>query len=330
MIDPAGQAEPTTICSDVMNDQEIRQETWKFFDLIPQTNTNEVAITWLAKHRLISNCVKCSTCSNLCTLVDHPEDIDGKRWKCDLDSFTQSVRIGSIFEDSDVSLTTFIWLMYMWSREHLNSEIAHETKVNVNTIDDLCQYIRELLEGFLEDHPTELGDDPPEIGGFDSQTGKPKVVEIDVTTISKPKPNGKKHVKGYKVFGGIERGSEKCFLVPIEHRNKEAFEAAIVRWVLPGTHIVSGVWAEYLQISQIQQGIYTHDYINLIERDSENQTSDIDRMWLRVKGKLRRKHLTSDKAVFQSLLAEFIWRSHFKKDNKFAALIYCITHLYKV
>ncbi|XP_036360976.1 uncharacterized protein LOC115214512 isoform X4 [Octopus sinensis] len=278
------QPSPKIISSDIIDDEKIKQETWTFCDLFQQTSTNEKAITWLAKYELISNSVVCPTCGNPCTVNGYQKGIDGKRWRCPKHNYCRSIRKGSFFENSRLSLTTFIWLMYMWSREYFHSEIAHESTVSKKSTIDLFCLIRELLERFLEDHPTELGAYPPEIGGFDLQSGEPKVVEIDVTTHFKPTPNEKKHMKRFCVFGGIERGTDKCFLVPIEHQNKDAFEAAIIRWILPGTHIVSDIWAEYLQIDQIQQGIYTHEYVDYNEpEDTEIHIRNIDRMWQRVK-----------------------------------------------
>ncbi|XP_014783957.1 uncharacterized protein LOC106879049 [Octopus bimaculoides] len=319
---------PKTICADIVDDEKIRQESWTFYDLFKQISTNDIAITWLAKYKLISNSVICSVCGNPCTINVIKRSIDGIRWRCPQHNFSRSIRKGSFFEKSHLSLTTFIWLMYMWSRDYQHTEMTHETNVNKNSTTDMFRLIRELLERFLEDHPTELGDDPPEIGGFDLQTGEPKVVEIDVTKCVKSKRNEKKHKKEFWIFGGIERGTDKCFLVPIEYQNKEAFEAAIIRWILPGTHIVSDIWAEYLQIDQIQQGIYTHEYVDYNEpEDIEIHMKNIDRMWLRVKKHCQRKRRTF---LFQSLLTEMMWRSHFKNNDKFAALIYCIKHLYKV
>lgn len=59
-------------------------------------------------------------------------------------------------------------------------------------------------------------------------------------TFFKSKHDAKKHEKGHMVFGGIERRTGKCFLAPIEHQNKDAFEAIVTRWILPGniyTHL---------------------------------------------------------------------------------------------
>ncbi|XP_014783956.1 uncharacterized protein LOC106879048 [Octopus bimaculoides] len=323
---------PTSISNNVMNDNEIKQERWTFPDIVSQTNSIDAAVTWLAKHRLISNSIVCPTCGEPCTVVRYQQSCDGRQWGCAKDRFIMSIRKGSIFAGSHISLSKLIWLMYLWSREHQQIEMSHETDVGERTISDWCHFIRERLEWFLEDHPTELGDDPPEIGGFDLDSGEPIIVEVGMFTFFKSKHNEKKHEKeGHMVFGGIERGTGKCFLVPIEHQNKDAFEAIVTRWILPGTHIVSDVWAEYLQIDQIQQGIYTHEYIDYEDpNDSEIHTRNIDKMWLKVKRKLRQKHGTRDKVTVQSLLTEFMWRSHFKNNDKFAALIYSLRHLYKL
>ncbi|XP_029645244.1 uncharacterized protein LOC115219239 isoform X3 [Octopus sinensis] len=317
------------ISTDIIDDEEIRQETWTFSDLFQQTSTKDTAMMWLAKYKLISNSFLCPTCSNPCSFVTRNSGGDGKRWSCRKHNFVRSVRKGSFFENSHLSLTTFLWFMYMWSRNYLHNEITFETDICTTSSIDLFRLIRELLERFLEDHPTEI-DDAPEIGGFDLQTGEPKVVEIDITTFSRSKSN-KRHLKGFRVFGGIERGTDKCFLVPIEHENKDAFEAAIIRWILPGTHIISDIWAEYLQIDQIEQGIYTHEYIDYENpNDPEIHIQNISKMWLRFRQQLRRRHSINNKALFYSHLTEFMWRSHFKNNDKFAALIYCIKHLYKV
>lgn len=91
---------------------------------------------------------------------------------------------------------------------------------------------------------------------------------------------------------------------------------------------MSDIWAEYLEIDQIQQGIYTHEVIDYNDsEDTEIHTRNIDKLWMRLKKQFQRKHI---KFLFQSFLTEFTWRAHFKNTDKFAALLYCIKHLYKV
>lgn len=55
-------------------------------------------------------------------------------------------------------------------------------------------------------------------------------------------------VDGMWVFGGIERDSSKCFLVPVPDRKKETLIALIKEWIEPGTIIYSDCWGPYKDI----------------------------------------------------------------------------------
>lgn len=44
------------------------------------------------------------------------------------------------------------------------------------------------------------------------------------------------------IFGGVERESGKCFLIPVEFRDKETLLTIIKQWILPGTTIISDCW----------------------------------------------------------------------------------------
>lgn len=57
-----------------------------------------------------------------------------------------------------------------------------------------------------------------------------------------------KRVVGQWVFGGVERGSNKCFLVAVHDRKKETLLRLIKQWIAPGTIIISDCWAAYNEI----------------------------------------------------------------------------------
>jgi hypothetical protein len=56
-------------------------------------------------------------------------------------------------------------------------------------------------------------------------------------------------------------------------------------------------------------------------------TQNIDIMWMHVKRKLRRQFWMS-RALFQTYLSEFRWMNFHRNDDKFNALMCCITDLY--
>ena len=64
------------------------------------------------------------------------------------------------------------------------------------------------------------------------------------------------------VFGGIERGSGKCFLVQVPDRTRHTLFPLIQQYILPGTHIISDGWAAYAAIDTINHGIYSHSVVN--------------------------------------------------------------------
>ena len=61
------------------------------------------------------------------------------------------------------------------------------------------------------------------------------------------------------MFGGIERGSGRTFLVAVHDRSAETLIGIIKRWILPGTTIISDCWAAY---SSLREEGYTHFTVN--------------------------------------------------------------------
>ena len=94
------------------------------------------------------------------------------------------------------------------------------------------------------------------------------------------------HGEGHWVFGGIERGSNRCFLVEVEQRDANTLLPLIEEWILPGTKIMSDGWHVYNNIDQ--GGIYTHDVVihqdNFVDPlDRSIHSQNIESMWSRAK-----------------------------------------------
>jgi hypothetical protein len=66
------------------------------------------------------------------------------------------------------------------------------------------------------------------LGGFDEH-GQPLIVEIDESKFFHRKYNRGRWREGTWVFGGVERGSGKCFLVEVEDRRAESLTNLIER-----------------------------------------------------------------------------------------------------
>lgn len=74
------------------------------------------------------------------------------------------------------------------------------------------------------------------------------VVEIDESKLGKRKHHRGHHVDGQWIFGGVERVSGKCFMVPVEDRKTETLLHHIRKHILPGSIIVSDCWAVSTEI----------------------------------------------------------------------------------
>jgi hypothetical protein len=79
------------------------------------------------------------------------------------------------FSRSHLTLQQILLLMYGWSRDYSQKDLAHERRIGdtaSHTTVDWCSFFREVCEGYLIDNPLII------IGGLDG-VGNSKIVEID-------------------------------------------------------------------------------------------------------------------------------------------------------
>ena len=72
-----------------------------------------------------------------------------------------------------------------------------------------------------------------------------KVVNIDESKFGKRKYHRGHRVEGQLVFGEVERDSGKCFMVPVESRDRETLLPIIKNWILPGSTVIFNCWKVY-------------------------------------------------------------------------------------
>jgi hypothetical protein len=147
---------------------------------------------------------------------------DGYTWKCKDCKTAVSIRKNSFFTKSHLILQQILLLMYGWSRDYSQKDLAHERRIGdtaSHTTVDWCSFFREVCEGYLIDNPSV-------IGGLDDD-GNSKIVEIDESKFFHRKYHRGQSREGHWVFGGVERDTGKCFLVEVENRNSETLEEII-------------------------------------------------------------------------------------------------------
>ena len=106
------------------------------------------------------------------------------------------------------------------------SDAAKEAGVSKRVAIDWFNFCRYVCGQYFLDHPIIIG-------------GPGTVVEIDELKFGKRKYNRGRAINGQWVFGGIERGTTKSFMVVVEDRSASTLLPIIQQYIRPGTLIIS-------------------------------------------------------------------------------------------
>ncbi|CAI6360002.1 unnamed protein product [Macrosiphum euphorbiae] len=139
-------------------------------------------------------------------------------------------------------------------------------------------------------------------------------VEIDESKFGKRKYNRGHLVVGQWVFGGVERGSNRCFLIPVERIDKDTLLKIIEEWILPGTTIISDCWKAY---DCLEKKGYKHfkvnHSVNYKDPESGQHTNTIEGLWRQAKFSLPQFH--RKKQFINGYLAKFMFQKMCKAQK---------------
>lgn len=181
--------------------------------LMALTSDLRTTVNCLAEYRLISNSFNCDHCDEPCRFTSYTQSPDGLRWKCRDCNFVKTLRHGSFFSKSHLSLSQLLDFIYFWSQDTDLKMISQEARCNYeHTAIDWSNFLREICTVWVANNPAVLG-------GLDPVTLQPKIVEVDETKFFHRKyARGAWH-EGHWVVGGLERGNPRnSFLVEVPNR----------------------------------------------------------------------------------------------------------------
>ncbi|CAG0886250.1 unnamed protein product [Darwinula stevensoni] len=116
------------------------------------------------------------------------------------------------------------------------------------------------------------------------------------------------HVEGLWGFGGVERGTGRCFHVPVKERNSETLFRLIRIWVCPGTLIMTDCWAAYdISKSQPFKHLTVNHKLEFVNQstDPPTHTNTIEGMWRHAKDSENPKEDTEDDSSSTDLIQPF-------------------------
>ncbi|XP_076066108.1 uncharacterized protein LOC143039752 [Oratosquilla oratoria] len=288
-----------TLCSGCSN---------TYFDTIQVYLRDDAAATkFLKLHGVLPNDVQCPNCKLPCTYRASKHSWYCGRWKKIAKTkrskqcpYTRSDYKGTFLEGTHLKPSQVISFVNHWLHKQWN----HHTVIKIlnfapTTSVDWRSFCAEVTERWLENQEP--------IGGEGIE------VEIDETLFIK---RGR-FTKQLWVFGGIERLTKKCFLVPLLNKDRSArtLVPIIKKFIKPGSVVYSDSWRAYKQLCD--QG-YSHFVINHKDHfvDPNNpkvHTQNIERLWLDLKQWSKRPGIRQK--FYKQYLARYIFLHTYEEEK---------------
>lgn len=272
------------------------------------------------KKGLIASKYKCPTCGLKMILSPFLRLEDGWMWRCQRNIMgkrhyiKRSVRKGSWFENSSLSLVKLLSMTYMLIANYKCKLIAHELKITINTIPEWRKFYRLVCVNACLNESSNVG-------------GENKIVEIGESAFDEQKYSKDSSVKGTWIFWGVEHGSRNFFFEVVLEKSKMMLLDVIKQRINPGSTIISDLWKEYNTSKDLQFQRLSVDHSLVLKNSGmKGQSSIVKDFWNTIQRSRRR--MKEGLNQIDSHLAEFLWRrSKGNNPNKlFASFIKEVAH----
>ncbi|KAI1693171.1 ISXO2-like transposase domain-containing protein [Ditylenchus destructor] len=124
------------------------------------------------------------------------------------------------------------------------------------------------------------------------------------------------------VFGGIERGTKKMFLVPVPDVTKETLWHYIDKYVEKGSYIMTDGLRSYggldnWDVKNFQHDVVLHKYYFVDPENPWIHTNSIESTWQKFKHEQIKNKYGTKEELFTSYIDEFIWKRQFKENRMY-------------
>lgn len=239
-----------------------------------------------------------------CEHTEHYYLATQKRWKCKKCSKQFSVKVGTIFEDSPISLDK--WLIALWLLVNCKNGVSsYEVGRDLGITQKSAWFVLHRLRLALQS------------GSMGKLGGEGKHIEADETFIGGLSRNMHKDVRkrridgtGIKdktaVMGILERGGEVRATV-VGNRRKKEMQGEINRHIMAGSAIYTDAFMSYVGLKQ--QG-FAHQIIDHAEKyvDGQVHTNGLENFWSLVKRGLKGTYISVEPFHLFRYLDEQVYR----------------------
>ncbi|XP_063221898.1 uncharacterized protein LOC134530720 [Bacillus rossius redtenbacheri] len=288
-------------------------DLWEFASLVQSW---PLLFEFLVDHGVLLSEMRCGNCGAVIELAEDSEYFScQRRTGTDLNKsverercrFKKSFRHGTWFSRSCLSVSDICKITYMFLvlRRPSNQFIQRHCHVSQKTVQEWSHFCREVM---LSLYLTEcLG----KIGGAGS------IVEIYGANVGKPKYKSRRGRSDEElwVFGGIERNTNRIFVIPVEVLTSKSLMCMIEEFIMPGTTLMSDYWQTFDCLSDHDfERFHVNRNMNFIGLDSGANTSRIERLWCDIRNNIPRCGLRTPH--FVGYLAEFMFRRRFPDERE--------------
>lgn len=296
----------------------------KRIELYMQIKTEDDAIQWCMERGLLKSSSTCTICDAPMALV--VRDSSGhKVWQCrrmvrgERHNSKVSVRAGSLFSDSNLSMKDAVFLLYEWSVSTSVSCASYELSLSEPTVLTWFAKLRDTATLFVNSRTEHR------IGGRGS------TLEMDECQIGRRKYHRGRQRNEVWLFGGIVRDSNPpaLFIQPVRKRNAATLLPIVQQRVHIDTRIITDGWGSYSGLMELG---YNHAVVNHSERFvSENDrtvhTQNIENVW-RCLRRFLNSRTNYSRAHLKSYIGEFIFKKTFV--NSFETIVSAIEERFRI
>ena len=261
-------------------------------------------------------------CGSMAKLSLRKSAADGYSFRCCIRSCRKefSLRKGTFFYQSQLSLYQVLKLMHLWSDSKTDQiYLMKECSIgSTATVVDWKNFIRDICLGYFIVNPSKVG-------------GPGIKVQIDESQICKRKYGVGRilQTQSLWIVGGVDEEG-RVFMVETELRDAFTLEQIITTYVERGSIIHSDGWRGYRSLSELGYD-YVHETV-IHEREFVSSTgvhtNRIEGLWSAFKRKYR-SVTNKKKEMVASYIAEWMFK-RLHKGRILSELINSINYFYKV
>jgi len=292
-------------------DNSSGEVSWKDHSSIPLfCDDSFKVIQWLQQRQLLKSEVRCDSCYCSMRWSKNSHSNDGYDWRCQRKHCTKykcskSIRLGSLFANSRISLPKWFDIMYLWSERVEVKSTGNQVKIGHKSIILSYGSFREVCELYFKANPIELG-------------GPGIIIEMDIFCLS----HNSKRIHGpepqlpISILCIVDNNCTPPigFMEIIETKDLASLLPKILKVVEPGSIIHSKDWRAYRKIQGFSDTdeIVNHS-VNFVDVNTSVHIQTIVSYW--------NKHRSYIKAMrgcrrnlLNSYLQEFMWRERFSTN----------------